>query len=91
MAITWEVKISNVDVAAKRATVVAIRTDDADADATEIYRFNKVVLDSASDRTSLLNTIWAKHLVSIDDQTAKDDFITNLEQLGKTNLESREV
>lgn len=90
MAITWTVNITNVDVAKKRADVAFSRLDDV-TQATENYTFRKVIIETGAQRSALLDLVWSKHLEAIDDQTAIDEFITNLEQLGKANLEAREV
>ena len=90
MAIVWTVNITNVDVVKKRADVNFTRLNDA-TQATENYRFGKTIIETGAQRTALLNLVWDKHLEAVDDQTAIDAFITNLEQLGKSNLEAREV
>jgi len=90
MAITWTVDIRNVNVDQKRADVTFMRTDDVTS-ATESYNFSKAILETTAQRVALLDLVWQKHLDEVADQTAIDAFITNLEQLGKSNLESREV
>jgi len=90
MAITWTVDIANVDVAQKRADVNFVRLDDITG-ATENYNFRKAIIETTQQRTALLNLVWQKHLDAVDEQTAVEVFITNLEQLGKSNLEAREV
>lgn len=90
MAITWTVNITNVDVAQKRADVSFIRIDDVTSE-SETYSFKKAIIGTTEERTALLNLVWDKHLDAVDKQTAIDDFVTNLEQLAKSNLESREV
>ena len=90
MAITWNVKITNVDVVKKRANVSFTRVDDV-TQATENYNFSKVIIETTAQRTALLNLVWQKHLDAVSEQSTIDAFITNLEQLGKSNLETREV
>ena len=90
MAITWTVDITNVNVDQKRADVTIMRTDDV-TQATEGYHFSKVILETTAQRLALLDLVWQKHLDEVADQAAIDAFITNLEQLGKADLESREV
>ena len=90
MAISWTVSITNVDVVKKRATVAFTRVDDA-TQATENYNFSKVIIETEAQRTALLNLVWDKHLETVNEQNSIDAFITNLEQLGKSNLEAREV
>ena len=90
MAITWTVNITNVDVDKKRADVSFTRLDDV-TQATENYAFKKVIIETGPQRSALLDLVWSKHLEAVDEQTAIDGFVTNLEQLGKANLEAREV
>ena len=90
MAISWTVNISNVNVAGKRADVSFRRLDDV-TQATENYSFRQTSLETTANRLALLDAVWQNHLDAVNDQTAIDAFITNLEQLGKSNLEAREV
>lgn len=90
MAITWTVDIKNVNVIEKRADVAFMRVDDVTS-ATKSYNFSKVIMETTAQRLALLDLVWQKHLDEVADQTAIDAFVTNLEQLGKSNLEAREV
>ena len=90
MAITWDVSINNVNVDQKRADVNITRTDDVTGD-TENYRYSKVIIETTEQRLALLDQAWDEHEEAATKQTAVDAFITNLEQLGKANLEAREV
>ena len=90
MAITWNVEIKNVDVAKKRADVFFTRTDDVTGE-QENYNFKKTVIETSQQRLDLLDLVWQKHLDEVADQTATDNFISNLQQLGKANLEAREA
>ena len=89
MAISWDVKISNADVAHFRADLTFTRTDDV-TNAVETYPFSKVIIETTAQRLALLDLVWAEHLKVVGKQTAVNAFITNLEQLGKSNLEARE-
>ena len=90
MAISWTVDITNVRVDQNRADVTITRIDDVTS-ATEGYHFSKVILETSAQRLALLDLVWQKHLDEVVDQAVIDAFITNLEQLGKSNLEAREV
>ena len=90
MAIIWTVNITNVNVADKRADVSFNRLDDV-TQATESYDFKQTSLETTSERVALLDVVWQSHLDAVNDQTVVDAFVTNLEQLGKDNLEAREV
>lgn len=87
--ITWEVSISNVKVAQKRANVSAVRTD-SESGATETYSFKNAIIGTTSERQAILQQVWDNHLAYTDKQAAIDTFITNLEITAKTNLEGRE-
>ena len=90
MAITWDINITNVDVPQKRADVVFLRIDDVTG-ATENYSFKKVIIETAQQKTALLDLAWEKHLETASAQSTVAAFITNLEQTAKSNLEAREV
>lgn len=92
MAITWEVNISKVDLTEKRADVSFTRINDNDLQniLTNIYAFSGVIIETTLQRLSLLELVWAQHLETITKKTNVDNFITNLEALGKSNLEARE-
>ena len=90
MAITWDTKITNVNVLSKRANVTFTRTDDVTQE-TETYSYNSAIIGTAEERAALLDTVWDAHLEDDAKQDAVDAFITNLEQLAKSNLEAREV
>jgi len=90
MAIAWTVSITNVNVASKRADVSFTRLDDVTQE-TESYKFSNANLGTTAIRTALIELVWQKHLDAVSDQADIDAFITNLEQLGKSNLEAREV
>lgn len=91
MAITWEVEITNVNLESRRGNVRATRTDTESALAPQVYSMDNTPLDTAADRTLVLDTIkeW------VETRTAKDAavvvFIDNLEQVGMTNLEAWEL
>ena len=90
MAITWTVNITNVDVGEKRADVSFTRIDDI-TDGVENYNFKQAIIETTQQRTDLLDLVWSKHLEVVSEELAIDNFITNLEQLGKSDLEAREV
>ena len=90
MAITWKVDIENVDVSKKRADVNITRVDDVTGD-QENYSFRTAIIGTNDERLALLDLAWSKHLEAVAEKTTVDNFITNLEHLGKSNLEAREV
>ena len=91
MATTWTCIISNANPDTFRADVSFKRIDDnLVSPSEENYSFSKAVLETSGQRTALLDVVWNEHLKVVDKQTAIDNFITNLEQLAKDNLEGRE-
>ena len=89
MAITWEVKITPLDVSKKEASITAIRTDDV-ALTTEVHTVISALLDTQEHKASVLDTIWKLHLDYQAKQIAIEDYISDLEEVAKTNLEGRE-
>ena len=85
--ITWDVQITNVNVAQKRANVSATRTD---GDTVEVYTYTNAIIGTIQQRQALLQQIWDSHLAAVSNQGAVDAFISGLEQSAKTNLEGRE-
>lgn len=85
----WEVSITNVDVNAKRANITAVRTDDISGE-IETYSFRKAIIGTTQERQAILELIWQNHLELVSGRSAVDTFISDLEQMAKTNLENRE-
>jgi len=91
MAVTWDIEITNVDVASKRGNVAAVRTDDSDPLNPQTYTFTSVVLETSQQRSDLLNLIRAKVLEREGKDTAISVFIDNLEASGETALNTWEA
>lgn len=91
MAINWEIKITDVDLTAKRADVTATRTDTESTTEPKVYRLENTPLETAQDRQLVLATIkgWVEQ-DAIRDSGAKQ-FIANLEQEAKAHLETWEL
>jgi cytolysin (calcineurin-like family phosphatase) len=90
MAIIWDCKINNIDPEHFRADVNFNRVNDLTG-AEENYNYSRVIIETAEQRVALLDLCWTEHLETIAKQTAINAFISNLEQLAKSNLEAREV
>lgn len=93
MAITWEFTIKPLDIFRKEASVMAVRTDDADPQniLTETHFIITAILDTQEQKITALDDIWQQHLDYQIRQTAIDNYIGNLETTAKTNLEGREL
>jgi len=90
MAISWNLKISILDVATKAVSVTATRTDDTDPGNPKTYAVAYAIISSAAQKLDVLDNIWAQHQAAITRQTAIDNFIGDLEDAAKSNLEARE-
>ncbi|RPJ25492.1 MAG: hypothetical protein EHM35_15500 [Planctomycetaceae bacterium] len=91
MAITWEIKITNVQVATKRANVTATRTDGASALPPQVYSFTEVPIGTPAERLSLINTIKTRVTERASHNAQVEDTVADLEAAGKTALESWEL
>jgi len=93
MAVTWDVKITPLDVARKEASVVAMRTDNTDPAniKTETISVLTCTLANATEKADVLNNIWAHHLAYQMKQSQIAAYIGGLETQAKANLEAREV
>jgi len=91
MAISWNLEITNVNLLSKRGNVMAVRTDSESALSPRVYNMQNTPLETTQDRVQVLDTIkeWDESFVS--KAAAVEVFIDNLEQLGKTNLETWEL
>ena len=90
MAITWTCTISDERPDQFRANVSFERIDDVTG-AKFTISYHNTVIETTTQRIALLDGAWAEWQKEKTKQTAIDAFITNLEQLAKANLESREV
>ena len=92
MAITWEVKITPLDVSRKEASITAIRTDNTDPEniLIEIHNIITAILDTQQQKIDILNDIWQQHLVYQARQMAIGVYISDLEEQAKISLEGRE-
>ena len=89
MAVIWEVKINLINIAEKRASVSATRTDDVSGEA-DTYTISHAIIGTAQQKTDLLNNIWAHHLANIAKKAQIKTVLGGLELAAKTNLEARE-
>ncbi len=90
MAITWDMDITNVDVAGKRANISFLRTDSVTGK-TERYSFKKAIIETPEQRDAIYDVVWGEHEAAASEQVSIASFITNMEQDGKAKLTNREV
>ena len=92
MAITWDVKITPLNVERKEANIVAVRTDDIDPlnIKIETHTIITAILDTAAQKTAVLNQIWDMHLIEQNKLALIATYIGNLEIQAENNLITRE-
>ena len=90
MAISWDIKITPLNIARKEASVVATRTD-SETDNVETHNIITCILETQEQKLAVLDQLWTMHLSSVSRQAAIDAYIGDLEAQAKTNLEAREV
>jgi hypothetical protein len=93
MAITWDVKITPIDVPRKIVGIVAVATNDVAVRTYTVSTANADISTSAK-KTIVLNILWSKFLKKWAEQALLDSIaveISDLEAAAKTNLEGRTV
>ncbi len=92
MAITWEGKITHINLSTKEASITVTRTDDTDPDNPMVYTEPKAVIDTdtLANNLPILDELWAKHQARLAEDSTIESFVSGLETLIKTNLEARE-
>jgi len=90
MAVTWDVKITVLDVSKKAVSVTATRTDDAKPEKPKVYSVLYAVIDTTEQKIAVMDNIWAQHQSSINRDAQISAFVGNLELQANANLEARE-
>jgi len=95
MAITWEFTIKPIDVPNRIVSVSATRTDDNITNPDPIYMvgLQNADISTSEKKMEALNSLWAKYLKKVADQTQLDIVNTEIELLetqAKLNFETRE-
>jgi len=95
ITITWELDIIPISYPDKTASIQATRTEIDDVALTTLintYTVAKATIDTTimANNIPILDEIWEKHQVRLSGVSAKEAFVSDLELLGKTNLEARE-
>jgi hypothetical protein len=91
MAITWDVKITPLDVPNRIVGILAVATDSISGGVHNVMLQNADVSTSAR-KAEVLNIIWNKYLKKRADHALLDSIapeIANLQIAAKTNLEGR--
>jgi len=95
ITITWEFDIIPISYSDKTASIQATRTEIDDVALTTLintYNVAKTTIDTITmaNNIPILDEIWEKHQARLSGISAKETFVSDLELLGKTNLEARE-
>ncbi len=90
MAISWDVQINVLDVAAQAVSVTATRTDDADPTNPKTYSVAYAVITTSAQKLAVMDNIWSQHQAAVTKESAIGAFIGSLQADAKTNLEARE-
>ena len=90
MAITWEVKITPIDIGNYIASIEATRTDSSDLDNPMVYKVPRAVIETGLQQVAAMDEIWAKHQFALSENVKVQTFIVQKQLDGKTNLEARE-
>jgi len=61
MAITWDTKITPIDITNNVASVQGTRTDSEDAENPRTYNVPRAVIDTPAQKLAVMDEIWAKH------------------------------
>lgn len=92
MAITWDVKITVLNIDRKEVSVRAIRTDDADVDniLIDVYDIPWTEIATQTQKSHVLDQIWLMHTDALAHNDLVGVIVGNLEEQAKQNFESRE-
>ena len=89
MAVTWDVKITPLDVSRREVSVTGVRTDDTTGE-VQTHHINSALIATAAQKMAVLDQLWQMHLDWDARQALIDSFIGSLEADAKANLEARE-
>ena len=90
MAITWDIKITPLNVERYEASVLATRTDSLDPTNVETHNIITCLLQTEAQKLAVLENLWASHLTWGERQAAIDAYVGDLETQAKIILEGRE-
>lgn len=90
MAISWDVKITPINISTYEASIVATRTDDTDPTTLKTYCVPRAIIKTVPQQIAVMDEIWAKHQAALAAGAVAAAFVTAKEVAGKSNLEARE-
>ena len=90
MAVTWELKITPINISTYEASIVAIQTDSGDIDNPKIYIVHRAKIETPAQQLAVGQEIWAKHLAALAATAVVEAFVADAEAAGKQYLEAQE-
>lgn len=92
MAITWDVKITVLNVDRKEVSVRATRTDDTDMENILIKRYiiPWTEIATQAQKNRVLDQLWSMRAATLAHNDSVGIIVGNLEEQAKQHLESRE-
>ena len=92
MAITWELKITPINISTYEASIVAIRIDNTDLENIDIktYMISRAKIQTSAQQLAVGQEIRAKHLAALAATAAVEAFTADAEAAGKQYLEGLE-
>ena len=92
MAISWDVKITPLNVDRKEANIVAVRTDDTDPANVKIETHTVIsaIIETPAQQLAVSDNIWQQHLAYQVRQARIATYIGDLETRASDDLEARE-
>jgi len=89
--ITWDVKITVLNKAERRASITATRRDDTDLEDIKLWSITlNTIIDTQAQKLSVMDFIWNSYQNNLAEQNALDTIVGSLEEQAKSNLEGRE-
>lgn len=92
MAVTWELKITPINIATFEASIVATRIDNTDLENIDIkiYTVSRAKIQTDAQKLAVGQEIRAKHLAALAATAAVEAFVADAEAAGKQYLEGLE-
>ena len=85
--VTWEVKITPINISTYEASIVGTRTDD---EGSKSYTVPRATIETGPQQIAVMDEIWEKYQNALSDAAAVESFVAAKEAAGKANLEARE-
>ena len=90
MAISWQVKITVLNIERREISVTATREDDEDPDSPRTYKIPWTEIATPAQKTAVIDKIWSLHQAAIVKEGQVSAVVGTLETQAKTLLEAKE-